>query len=495
MVVSSTLLLAALSIPAVAFADERPQRPCDGSDDFPDGYCRTRTTRDKKYVKEWIEEHGSGNSGGEGGGPKNLRRALPEVSGAPVNPYTPGEYEAVEGIMLAYDRYAPDVVAAVAAGVTLDGGAKVFMVSSAYQKTFWEADFRRAGVDMNRTVWVEESVDSVWIRDYGPRFICAGRDQRSRSGIDTRFYKKWATRDEYIPTALSGSEHLAIGFGHNNHNLKSILHSGGNGHYFSTGKAFATSLLIDDNRLTVHEANETWVEYHGSELHILPQLSSWTDGTGHIDMWLLPCSDDSVIIGQWARDSHGAQKITNDAAAYMESEGYTVYRTPNWKRGGKHYTYTNAVIANDIVIIPKYFDPRDTRAKTGENVFDCIASKRATHPNLVAAEASDPPGDTEEEYDPSLGIAGDTSMSIPSSASGSATIPAAEMNSPATTPAVAETTTEAITTAEATASWAEATTASRSHGKPSPHFSFVIACYHFAICLLLSSVVSHSSRY
>ena len=137
----------------------------------------------------------------------------------------------------------------------------------------------------------------------------------------------------------------------------------------STGKAFATSLLIDDNsRLTEHEAIDTWADYHGSELHLFPQLSWSADGTGHIDMWLLPCSDNSVIIGQWASDSYGSQKITNDAAAYMRSEGYQVYRTPSWIRNGKHYTYTNAVIANDIVIIPKYFDPRDCAAKTGEVV-------------------------------------------------------------------------------------------------------------------------------
>lgn len=108
---------------------------------------------------------------------------MPGVSGAPVNPYTPGEYEEVEGeflashsssavgiciscavdyskgIMLAFDKHNLEVVAAIAAGVTLDGGSKVFMVSSAAQKFRWEAEFKRAGVDRDKVVWVQEDID------------------------------------------------------------------------------------------------------------------------------------------------------------------------------------------------------------------------------------------------------------------------------------------------------------------------------------------------
>ena len=51
--------------------------------------------------------------------------------------------------------------------------------------------------------------------------------------------------------------------------------------------------------------------------------------------------------------------VTNDAVNDLLARGYTVYRTPAHNSGflgysGVHYTYTNAVIVNDMVFIPEY---------------------------------------------------------------------------------------------------------------------------------------------
>lgn len=47
--------------------------------------------------------------------------------------------------------------------------------------------------------------------------------------------------------------------------------------------------------------------------------------------------------------------MTEDAADLMAARGYNVIRTPGWRTGqlggsGTHYTYTNGVIVNDLVI-------------------------------------------------------------------------------------------------------------------------------------------------
>jgi agmatine deiminase len=84
------------------------------------------------------------------------------------------------------------------------------------------------------------------------------------------------------------------------------------------------------------------------------------DGTvahRHVDD---PGGDGTVIIGDYndhPSSTYPAKVITNDAAATMEAMGYTVYRTPGWNSGsngynGTHYTYTNAVFMNDMVLIP-----------------------------------------------------------------------------------------------------------------------------------------------
>src|SRR5690606_36984302 len=76
----------------------------------------------------------------------------------------------------------------------------------------------------------------------------------------------------------------------------------------------------------------------------------------HIDMWMLPLDDNSVLIGQYeANQGGGVPKTVTDAtASLMESRGYTVYRTPGWRSGGAHYTYTNAVLVNGLALICKF---------------------------------------------------------------------------------------------------------------------------------------------
>eukprot|EP00581_Thalassiosira_minuscula_P015527 CAMPEP_0183726798 /NCGR_PEP_ID=MMETSP0737-20130205/24225_1 /TAXON_ID=385413 /ORGANISM="Thalassiosira miniscula, Strain CCMP1093" /LENGTH=552 /DNA_ID=CAMNT_0025958255 /DNA_START=285 /DNA_END=1943 /DNA_ORIENTATION=+ len=362
-----------LPTPATA---ERPD--ISSCDDLP-GYCHKRTAKDMEFVDWWNKNVGPASSKGKANGkPFHVRRKLPEVTVPPTYvPFSPGEYETVEGILLAFDgsssggsTYDLDVVAGIAAGVTRPEGAKVFMVANANQRPVAETAFINAGVNMAKVEWIEETIDAVWIRDYGPRFICDPVND-TRAAVDTRYYSS-RPNDDNLPVELGKLDRLPT-FGHDNHDLNSqIMHSGGNGHFFSSNKAFATRLLDDDNSgLSEQDLKDFWFDYHGAELHFFDQLSFSVDGTGHIDMWFLPLDDSTVIIGEWENeDNYGSKTITDGAAQYMESQGYTVFRTPNWNSNGggpfggaTHFTYTNAVIANDVVIISKFnVEPEDSTA-------------------------------------------------------------------------------------------------------------------------------------
>ena len=224
-------------------------------DELP-GFCHKRTPKDMAYVKWWNENKGPGNNSGQGDPPK-LRRRLPEVDGPPVyGPFSPGEYETVAGILLAFDgnfdgtaEYDLDVVAGIAAALTDPDptvvGADVFMVANPNQKSRAEAAFANAGVDMSRVTWIDEDINSVWIRDYGPRFIC-NPDNDVRAAVDTKYYTN-RDLDDKLPVELGKVDRLPMMFGHDNHDLNSqLMHSGGNAHYFSTSKAFASTLVDDD---------------------------------------------------------------------------------------------------------------------------------------------------------------------------------------------------------------------------------------------------------
>jgi hypothetical protein len=72
-------------------------------------------------------------------------------------------------------------------------------------------------------------------------------------------------------------------------------------------------------------------------------------------MWMIMLSDTEVMISQWVNEPTSSWAITsNNAANAFAARGFTVYRVPAVRSGGTHYTFTNAVICNDVVLIPSY---------------------------------------------------------------------------------------------------------------------------------------------
>ena len=65
---------------------------------------------------------------------------------------------------------------------------------------------------------------------------------------------------------------------------------------------------------------------------------------------MLPVADREVIIGQYPAGDTEVYTVTEDAVDLLEGRGYTVHRTPGWSSGGTHYTYTNSVVLNEVVL-------------------------------------------------------------------------------------------------------------------------------------------------
>jgi hypothetical protein len=79
-------------------------------------------------------------------------------------------------------------------------------------------------------------------------------------------------------------------------------------------------------------------------------------------MWFYLVDDDTVIISEFMPGSNpDAITITENGAAYMESLGFEVIRTPDHNGyhpngPGTHFTYTNAFRVNDRIFISKFGD-------------------------------------------------------------------------------------------------------------------------------------------
>ena len=254
----------------------------------------------------------------------------------------PPEYALNDGLLIRWGDFNSVLTAMTVPITTGDPEAVVYiLVSGSSQQSSATTTLTSAGADMGQVEFITVATNSVWIRDYGPRFIS---EDGQRAVVD-HTYNRNRPLDNQVPdfiASLWGEASYDIG----------MTHGGGNFHLFGDDDAYLTELIVNENpTLTPAEIVQRYLDYQGLAVTITDPLPSWFDSTQHIDMWMLPTADREVIIGEYAAGS-AANTVTETWAAELTSRGYTVRRTPGWSSGGTHYTYTNAVIFNDMVFIP-----------------------------------------------------------------------------------------------------------------------------------------------
>jgi agmatine deiminase len=264
----------------------------------------------------------------------------------------PAEYEPMEGIFIRWGYYNAELTALTVPITTGAIGGKVFIaVDNQSALNSAQATLTSAGADMSRVEFIIYQCNSVWMRDYGPRYIY---ENDYRTIIDHTYNRPSRVLDNGFP------DHIASYWSEPQYDIP-LVHGGGNFHLFANNEAFMTDLIVDENPgLSESDIIQYYADYQNVDLTIFPGFPFSIDGTAHIDMWMMPVGDDTVIIGDYndhPSSTYPAKVITNDAAATMQAMGYTVYRTPGWNSGsngynGTHYTYTNAVFMNDMVLIP-----------------------------------------------------------------------------------------------------------------------------------------------
>ncbi|MBN2562624.1 MAG: agmatine deiminase family protein [Phycisphaerae bacterium] len=265
------------------------------------------------------------------------------------------EYEPMAGLLIAWEGYS-SVLTAMAVGITTNDPEAIVwvVVDSSSEQTSAYNSLNTAGADMDQVEFIIRTTDTVWIRDYGPRYIF---EDDNRAIIDHTYNRP-------RPNDNTFNDYLASLWGEPEYKIP-LTHGGGNFHLFSNGDAFMTDLILDENPgLSEQDVKDLYEEYQNVDLTIYPGFPTTFDSTQHIDMWMLPLDDGKVIIGEYDSSTGQPYTITENAVTDLESRGYTVYRTPGWRSGGTHYTYTNAVIINDLVFIPEFSGYSTQNAQT-----------------------------------------------------------------------------------------------------------------------------------
>lgn len=261
---------------------------------------------------------------------------------------TQPEYARNRGMLIAWENYTSVLTAMTVAVTTGDPNATVWVVvDNAGEQTSAASALASAGADMSQVQFLVTPTDSVWIRDYGPRFIEVDKQAAS---VDHIYNRSFRPQDDVLPNAV------AAAWGHTDYDLP-LVHGGGNFHLFGDGRAFMTELVLTENPgLTGPQIEQLFADYENLDVTIWPGFPTSYDATRHIDMWLLPVRDRVAIVGEYALSEGGGvpRQITEDAVADLQALGYTVFRTPGWRASFTHYTYTNAVVLNKLVLVPTY---------------------------------------------------------------------------------------------------------------------------------------------
>ena len=280
---------------------------------------------------------------------KNPNAAFKALTAPPTGPLVATtEYSASQAILFGYSGSNgwKNIIAQMAKFITVDAQTEVWViVTSSGQQTEMTNRFITYGANMSRVRAFVAPLNSIWARDYGPRFIHEGG---CRVIVDSSYYSSRPS-DDAVPSYLAGALKMP-------YYATDLLHSGGNYHMAEPDTGYATTLTVTNNpSKTEQQIKDIFKAYYGIFTQFWTQFPTAIDATGHVDMWFIPVAAKSVIISDWPLNSGSTQDLICDAtAADMISRGWAVTRVPAFAVGGVHYTYTNATICNNVVMIPSY---------------------------------------------------------------------------------------------------------------------------------------------
>lgn len=257
----------------------------------------------------------------------------------------PGEYGPMQGIILAWEGFT-SVVTAMAVNITTIGQANAYiMCDSQSEANSVMSTLNSAGANMSRVFTYVVTTDTVWIRDYGPRYIYEGG---CRAIVD-HTYNRPRPNDNNQPAFWSSVT------GHRRYEIP-LIHGGGNYHLNSITASWATQLIVNENpSLNASQIQAYWNQYQGVNTTITNPFPTSVDSTQHIDMWMQIIGDSQVVISDWPLNVGSTQdNICDSVAASMAGLGFTVTRVPAYSVSGTHYTFTNVTMCNNLILLPSY---------------------------------------------------------------------------------------------------------------------------------------------
>ena len=219
------------------------------------------------------------------------------------------EYEPMQGIILAWEGYTT-ILRQMAAHITTTGEADVYVAcDSSSEANSARSSMINAGADPDRVFTFVHPTDTVWIRDWGPRYIYEGN---CRAIVD-HTYNRPRPSDDSWSSWFDGQ----VGHAFYEHEL---VHGGGNFHLNGAGVSAATRLINNENgSLSDAQIIAIWRDYQNVETYLHDPFPTNVDSTQHIDMWMQIVDEHEIIISDWPTAAGSTQdNICDWATGYYQ---------------------------------------------------------------------------------------------------------------------------------------------------------------------------------
>ena len=201
----------------------------------------------------------------------------------------------------------------------------------------------------------DRSLDSDWVRDWGPFFIeTPGADPGSHGVVDFR-YDAFRVNDDAVPSKLAALYDLPV-------YRSSLDMDGGNLVTDGLGTCFVAwspeDLMDLPPRVIIERELGLYLGCH----KIVWLRSLENEPTGHVDIFVKMASPNLILVRKYSfeDDPKNAAILDYDAEVIASEtngrgEPFEVLRVPMPdNRDGVFRTYLNSLLLNDIVIVPTY---------------------------------------------------------------------------------------------------------------------------------------------
>ena len=268
----------------------------------------------------------------------------------------PGDFEKQSAILLGCNEllpYHPQALVGIVSAL-IDRIPLIGLVTDEEQRRQLVTLLCDWGLPVHLMHFVSMPVKGMWVRDYGPGFVRT-RD-RGITILDADYLELDRRVDDNAPTELASLLRVPV--------VKvPITLEGGNILSNGQGLCVTTSTLISRNLKRGYDeaaVRSILLKYYGfDQVVILHSLMA--EPTGHVDMFASFIAPNVVIVGEYdpAIDPVNADVLNYNARVLANVQTrwgpLQVVRMPMpTNRGSVWRTYTNAIYANDTLLMPAY---------------------------------------------------------------------------------------------------------------------------------------------